>query len=336
MGYGEGPLDFTMAFVDELSITAKAGCGGDGVVRWLHLKGKEFSGPAGGNGGDGGDIYIHAVRDIAALARYTGVKHFEAESGKSGEGNGRYGKRGDDTVIDLPVGSVVVNKQTKEVYDLSTEGMRAMILKGGRGGLGNEHFKSSTNRTPMEATLGTEGEEGDFYIELRLVADGGLIGLPNAGKSSLLNALTGTTKAKVGSYAFTTLEPSLGALYEFVLADIPGLIEGASGGKGLGYQFLRHIARTRILFHCVSLEEDDILARYQIVREELRKHSPELMDKEEIVILTKTDARDAKDVQRLTEEAREHIGAPLLTVSILDDAAVKALRDEIVSRLRRG
>lgn len=323
-----------MAFVDELTITAKAGNGGDGVVRWLHLKGKEFSGPAGGNGGDGGDVYVRAVRDISALSRYTGVKHFAAQNGGTGMSNSKYGKRGDDTVIEVPVGSVVVNTRTRETYDLPEEGMQVMALKGGRGGLGNEHFKSSTNRVPQQSTRGTEGEEGEFRIELRLVADAGLIGLPNAGKSSLLNALTERTRAKVGSYAFTTLEPSLGTLYEFVLADIPGLIEGASLGKGLGHKFLRHIARTKMLLHCISVEEDDVLARYRIVRDELLRYSPALSEKEEAVILTKTDTRGSAEVERLRTELEKNTGAAVLAVSVLDDEALKRLRDELVSRLR--
>ncbi|HYF12890.1 MAG TPA: GTPase ObgE, partial [Candidatus Paceibacterota bacterium] len=257
-----------MSFVDEMTIIARAGRGGDGVVRWLHLKGKEYSGPAGGNGGDGGDIHIRGVRDINLLSRYRGEKRFEAEDGKPGEGAGRNGHRGKDFIIDLPVGSVVRNLNTGEVHELLKEGDQKLVLKGGRGGAGNAVFKSSVNRTPKESTGGAEGEEAQLHIELRLIADAGLMGLPNAGKTSLLNTLTGA-KAKVGSYAFTTLDPNLGMLYGYIIADIPGLIEGASGGKGLGFKFLRHIARTKLLVHCVSLESEDPIADYKVVRDEI-------------------------------------------------------------------
>ena len=257
-----------MAFVDELQLSARAGNGGNGVVRWLHLKGKEFSGPAGGNGGDGGDVYIRAVRDLNLLARYRGEKKFEAGDGLPGESSNRNGRHGDDLTIDLPAGSLVCNADTGEVYDLTVEGQTQLVLKGGRGGAGNAVFKSSVNRTPQEATPGQAGEAADFTVELRLIADAGLIGLPNAGKTSLLNALT-SAAGKVAPYAFTTLDPNLGALVRICPADIPGLIEGASAGKGLGFQFLRHIARTRLLVHCVSLESPDPFADYQTVRKEI-------------------------------------------------------------------
>ena len=323
-----------MAFIDELTITAGAGRGGNGVVRWLHLKGKELSGPAGGNGGRGGDVFVSAVRNVNILSKYTGIKHFEAKNGDPGEGRGRHGKDGGDIVIDLPLGSIVSNLTTRERYDLLAEGKRVMILKGGRGGLGNQYFKSSVNRSPKESTPGTEGEEGTFHIELRLIADAGLIGLPNAGKSSLLNALT-HARAKIGAYAFTTLDPNLGALYEFVLADIPGLIEGASEGKGLGHKFLKHIARTKMLLHCVSLESDDLLGRYFVVRSELEKWSPELTHKEELVILTKKDVLGEREVKKALALFRDK-DIDAVATSVLDDEAVNALQNEIISRLRGG
>ncbi|MDR3558405.1 MAG: Obg family GTPase CgtA [Candidatus Pacebacteria bacterium] len=243
-----------MAFVDEMKFHAHAGRGGVGVVRWLHEYSKEWSGASGGNGGRGGDIRVKAVRDLGILARYRNTKEFNAEKGGDGMKNSRHGKNGDTLVIDLPIGSIVTDHRTGYTFQLLEEGETVRILKGGSGGLGNEYFKSSTNITPMQSTDGYDGEEGDFTVELELVADAGFIGLPNAGKSSLLNVLT-NADAKVGNYAFTTLEPNLGALYNFVLADIPGLIEGASEGKGLGHQFLRHVRRTKILFHLISLED---------------------------------------------------------------------------------
>jgi len=243
-----------MAFIDEMEFHARAGRGGVGVVRWRHEFSKEFSGASGGNGGRGGDVRVRAVRDLGILARYRNTKEFDAEKGEDGMKDSRHGKNGDDLVIDLPIGSIIVDHRTGHTFQLLEEGENVRILKGGSGGLGNEYFKSSTNTTPMQSTNGYDGEEGDFSVELELVADAGFIGLPNAGKSSLLNVLT-NADAKVGNYAFTTLEPNLGALYNFVLADIPGLIEGASEGRGLGHKFLRHVRRTKILFHLISLEE---------------------------------------------------------------------------------
>lgn len=321
-----------MKFVDELTIRARAGNGGNGVVRWLHLKGKEFSGPAGGNGGNGGDVYIRGVRDVNLLARYRGEKLFAAQRGNDGESSGKDGKQGSDLTIDLPVGSLVTNKETGEKYELLKEGQTNMLLKGGRGGAGNKVFKSSVNRSPTQSTLGVRGEEATVLIELRLIADIGLVGLPNAGKSTLLNALTGA-RAKTASYAFTTLDPNLGVLHGAVIADIPGLIEGASTGKGLGSKFLRHIARTRLVAHCVSLESSEPMADYKTVRAELEAFEGGVLAKKpEIIVLTKSDTRESSYISAVEKtfikkrESRENV----VVVSALDDTSIKKLQDRIL------
>lgn len=331
-----------MAFIDELTLHLKAGNGGHGVVRWRAEKGRPKAGAAGGNAGKGGDVYVRAIRDIGVLARYKNEKLFEAERGADGMKKSMDGRDGDDLWLEMPVGSVITNLTTKDKYQLLKDGEEVLLLKGGRGGFGNEHFKSSTNVTPLQQTDGKDGEEADFHIEVQLIVDAGFVGFPNAGKSSLLNALT-NAKAKVASYQFTTLEPNLGDFYGFILADIPGLIEGASEGKGLGTKFLRHIQRTKLIFHCISLENEDITAAYKTIRAELEAHSPELAQKREIIILTKTDVVDEKTLAAQVKKAKKFLpkGSPkgtpapeVLTVTICDDASVKALADSLVKILR--
>lgn len=321
-----------MAFVDEIDFHIKAGKGGDGAVRWIHEKGKEYMGPGGGNGGKGGDVYVEAVRDIGILSTYRNLKEFNAENGGNGGNNVMYGKNGDDLTIKLPIGSFVYNRDTEQGFDLMKEGERVLILKGGRYGLGNEHFKASTNVRPLQFTNGRPGEEGDFHIELKLVVDAGFVGFPNAGKSSLLNVLT-NAKSKVASYQFTTLEPSLGEMHKFILADIPGLIEGASDGKGLGDKFLRHISRTKMVLHCISLENDDLTAAYKIIRRELEAYSEALASKREILILTKTDLVDDETLKAKMKEAQK-LNKDLFVVSIANDEQIKALKDDLVKMLR--
>lgn len=321
-----------MAFIDEVEFHVKAGRGGAGVVRWLHEKGKEFMGPAGGNGGKGGDVYVEAVRDISILVNYRNTKVIEAENGGDGGKKSMDGKNGDDLIIKLPIGSVVYNKDTQQSFELLKEGERVLILKGGRYGLGNEHFKASTNQRPEQTTEGRNGEEADFHVVLKLVVDAGFVGFPNAGKSSLLNALT-NAKSKVAAYQFTTLEPSLGDMHKFILADIPGLIEGASDGKGLGDKFLRHIARTKMILHCISLENEDITTAYKTIRKELENYSEELGTKREILILTKTDLVDEKTLKAKIKEAKK-LNPDIFCVSVLNDEQVKELKDNLVKILR--
>lgn len=319
-------------FIDELTIHFRAGRGGDGVVRWLHEKGKDHGGPAGGNGGKGGDVYALAVADIGILSAYRNVKEFEASRGEDGSKNLKQGGAGQDIEVKLPVGSRLTNLETGYSIELLKEGERPVLLRGGRGGLGNDHFKSSTNIRPKEYTPGVDGEEADFKIELLLVVDVGIIGLPNAGKSSLLNAIT-SAHSKVGNFPFTTLEPALGDLYGLILADIPGLIEGASGGKGLGHKFLRHIERTKALVHCVSGESLNPVEDYNIVRKELELYNKGMLGKSEVVVLTKTDMISASEKEEKMNLLRT-VSPEVLSVSVLDDKAIKAFSDFLTKKFK--
>lgn len=323
-----------MALVDEIILHLKAGAGGSGIVSWLHEKGKEFMGPAGGDGGKGGDVYLKAVRDISRLTSYRYGNLFAAGRAGDGQRKSRHGKNGEDIELEIPVGSVVTNTITGRTYEFLKEGERVMVLRGGKGGFGNEHFKSSRNVRPLQRTPGKPGEEATFHVELRLIADAGLIGFPNAGKSSLLNELT-AAHAKVGSYAFTTLEPNLGSFRGFIIADIPGLIEGAGEGKGLGTKFLRHIARTRILLHCISLEEKNLLKAYATVRRELMGHSEELKEKKEVVVLTKADTKDTKDIKKAIAALKKK-NKNILVVSIIDDVLLKVFKEKLLKILQKA
>ncbi|MDE2041273.1 MAG: GTPase ObgE [Patescibacteria group bacterium] len=323
-----------MALIDEITFEARAGDGGAGVVRWRHEKNKEFAGAAGGNGGQGGDVYVRAVRDVNVLARHKSVKIFRAGRGADGANWSRQGKAGDDCTIDLPIGSIIRNLSTGRTIELLEEGQVSKILHGGSGGLGNEYFKASTNVKPEQSTGGQAGEQAMFEVELDLIADAGLVGLPNAGKSTLLNALT-NARAKVGAYAFTTLDPHLGAIHGYILADLPGLIEGAAEGKGLGTKFLRHVKRTRMLVHVISLEHERMMEAYRTIRDELTKFDPALALKDELIVLSKADLVDDARLARARQEL-EKTGRTVIEVSVLDDASTKRLADELLRRLAVG
>lgn len=334
-----------MAFIDEMTIEASAGRGGDGVVRWRQEKFVPKGGPAGGDGGRGGDFFVLGVRDVHILSKYKARKKFTAGRGEDGGNKSLHGKNGEDFVLELPLGSIITNNETEEKWMLAEEGQKILLLRGGYGGFGNEHFKSSTNTTPREWRPGQDGEKGNFKIELELFADIGLIGLPNAGKSSLLNALTNAV-AKVGDYAFTTLDPNLGDFYGYIIADIPGLIEGANIGKGLGVKFLRHIKRTKMLAHLVSLENlikgaGGMTKVYKEIRKELKLYDKNmnlqkegLFSKEEIIILTKTDTADPKVVTKKIKEF-EKLGKKVFTISLFDDKMVKKLQDNFLKLLQK-
>lgn len=306
--------------VDEVTITLKAGHGGPGKVSFYPgMK----SGPDGGNGGKGADIYVEATSDLTVLKRYLNKKVIEATNGKAGMNNRKFGRDGEDVVLYMPVGAVLYQKGTDRVIELTYPGEKVLVCRGGYGGKGNFEFKSSTNTTPEYAQPGLPGEEKHFKIILKLIADYGLIGFPNAGKSSLLNELT-AANAKIGAYPFTTLEANLGVLNDKILADIPGLIEGASQGKGLGHKFLRHIEKTKKLLHCIPADSEDIENSYKTIRSELGQYNAELLDKEEIILVTKVDTVDIKRKKEV-EKVVKKLNKNYLFVSIYDYDSIKQL-----------
>lgn len=322
-------------FIDEVTLHLKAGKGGDGVVRWRHEKGKDSGGPSGGNGGKGGDIIALATRDIGALLSYRNIKNFEAPPGGDGFKDTKQGGEGKDIILNFPIGSKITNEETGYSVELLNDGEQVILLKGGRGGLGNDHFKSSINVAPKESTDGALGEEADFKVELLLVVDLGLIGLPNAGKSSLLNSLT-RARSKVGDFPFTTIEPSLGNLYGLILADIPGLIEGAAEGRGLGHKFLRHIRRTKALIHCISAEVEDPLEAYKIVRKELELYNKEILSKPEVILLTKVDLLTDKEIKERLSVLKKasKTAASVAAVSIIDEKLLNELSDNLTQNFK--
>lgn len=312
---------------DDITITVKAGNGGDGKVSLKRNAQTAKGGPDGGNGGDGGNVYVQGVNDITALDQFRYKKVLTAESGIPGGRNNLYGRRGEDLTLYFPLGTTITdeNNASIEINDTTT---RILIAKGGGGGRGNNEFKSALNQTPRYAEKGERGVEKILHLSLRLIADIGLIGLPNAGKSSLLQVLT-NAKPKIGNYPFTTLEPNLGVFSienkNLVLADIPGLIEGASTGKGLGITFLKHIEKTKLLLHCIDSASDNILADFETVREEFKKYSTSLLEKQTIILLTKTDLISKEEVYK-KKKLFSSKKLKTLCVSIYDESSLEELK----------
>jgi len=311
---------------DEVKIKIIAGRGGNGVVAFNKIK--MALGPTGGRGGNGGDIYFEGISNLSALNKYKHKREYWAENGKNGKSDNSTGVNGEDMILTVPIGTVAHNLDTGQDLEITKVGQKILAAKGGIGGRGNFSFRSSRNTSPEEYEEGEPSQEFNFILELRLIADIGFIGLPNAGKSSLLNELT-KADVKVADYPFTTLEPNLGVLDGIIIADIPGLIEGASKGKGLGIKFLKHIQRTKVLVHCISLESGSILKDYRAIRKELKSYSNELDEKKEIILLTKTDLVKKGQIEQKAKKIAK-INPDILTVSIHDWDSLENLKKILI------
>ncbi len=331
-----------MRFIDEVSITVTAGNGGHGCVSFRREKYIPKGGPDGGDGGNGGDVYLQATKDLNTLVHFRGKKNYRAENGQCGAGRQRHGKYGEDLIIKVPMGTIVRDHHTQEVIaDLAQDGEKILIAQGGRGGLGNYNFKSSTNQTPRYAQDGKEGEVKEIDLELKLIADIALIGMPNAGKSTFISVIS-EAKPKIADYPFTTLEPNLGVVVlgeeSFVVADIPGLIEDAASGKGLGIQFLKHIERTKSFVHLIDvswcLDEFEAFEQYIIVHNELEKYNPELLNKREIICLTKIDAMTEEEVEKFKNFFEEQLDKRVLPLSSVAGTNIEKLKSLMLKSIK--
>jgi GTP-binding protein len=327
-----------MKFLDQAKIYIRSGNGGGGAVSFRREKFIPFGGPDGGDGGKGGDVWIEAADGINTLIDYRYQQHHKAATGGHGMGKSRHGADGQDIVLRVPTGTQVLDEDKETlIADLSDAGMRVLLARGGNGGFGNERFKSSVNQAPRHANPGQEGEERTLWLRLKLIADAGLVGLPNAGKSTFLRAVSAATP-KVADYPFTTLHPHLGVVSlgegaRFVMADLPGLIEGAAEGAGLGTRFLGHAERCVALVHLVDITQDDPVGAYRTVRHELESYGEELAEKPEIVALSKTDALPAEDAEFIRDEFAREIGKETRLVSGVSGSGVRELVNEIAAML---
>jgi len=321
---------------DDVKITVQAGNGGRGLVTFSNTKGEK--GPTGGNGGNGGNVFLEGVADLGALRQFRFKKDYEAENGEIGKSGLHDGANAEDLTLFVPVGTVCHNVTPRGVkghtgspkkIEITKIGQRELIANGGRGGKGNWYFRSSINTTPKQFQQGKPGEYFEIRLELKMIADVGFIGLPNVGKSSFLNELT-NANSKVANYPFTTLEPNLGVYYDLILADIPGLIEGASAGKGLGIKFLRHIERTRVLFHFVAADSLDPIKDYESVKTELEAYDKSLTEKPEYVFLSKSDTVDEKTIEKIRKKFTK-IGKDIIPTSIIKPESIESVKNVLNS-----
>ena len=322
-----------MKFLDQAKIYVKAGDGGSGSASFRREKFIEFGGPDGGDGGKGGSIIFTADKNLNTLIDFRYRQHFKGEKGQDGKGKNKTGSSADSLVLKIPAGTQVFEEDKKTLFmDITKPKQKVEILHGGKGGLGNSHFKGSRNQAPKFAQSGSLGEGKWIWLRLKLIADAGLVGLPNAGKSTLLSTLT-KAKPKIASYPFTTLNPNLGVIrfrdVEFVLADVPGLIEGAHKGIGLGHTFLSHVERCTSLIHLVDSTENYICANYHTIRKELKKYGFNLVNKDEIVVLTKTDLIQGKELKNKLHDLERSSGKKVLAISSSNRVGLKSLSREI-------
>ncbi len=330
-----------MHFLDSAKIFIRSGGGGIGAVSFRREKYVEYGGPDGGNGGKGGDIIFEAVPGLNTLIDFRYTQHFKAERGHGGSGANCTGGGGDDLLIKVPVGTQILADDDERtlIADLTTEGQVLTLLRGGDGGRGNASYKSSTNRAPRQHGMGWPGDEMWVWLRLKLLADAGLVGLPNAGKSTFINAVT-NAQAKVGAYAFTTTRPQLGVVRhkgnEFVVADIPGLIEGAADGAGIGDRFLGHIERCRVLLHLVDANDEDVATSYRIVRDELEAYGAGLTEKPIVVALNKIDTLDDELIAALSAELEEESGHPVIPLSGASGVGVDWALDKLLEAIGPG
>lgn len=315
-----------MKFLDQAKVFLKSGDGGPGCVSFRREAFIEYGGPDGGDGGRGGAVVLECVDGLNTLIDYRYQQHFKADSGRPGSGGNRSGAKGGDSVLRLPVGTQILDDDREHVIaDLTKVGERIVLMKGGDGGFGNAHYKTSTNQAPRKSLPGWPGEEMWVWLRLKLIADAGLVGLPNAGKSTFLSSVT-RARPKIADYPFTTLHPGLGVATvgkdEFVIADIPGLIEGASEGAGLGHRFLGHVERCAVLLHLVDATQNDPAAAYRTVRQELEEYGGGLSDKQEIIALSKIDSVPEEDIPVLIDMVQEEIGREVITISAISGAGL--------------
>ena len=320
-----------MKFIDEAKVYIKSGDGGDGCLSFRREKYIEYGGPDGGNGGRGGNIYVQGVKGLNTLVDFRFQKHFRAKKGVHGAGRKRNGAAGKDIILKLPIGTQIYEED--ELVEDIVDNKKILLFSGGKGGLGNTNFKSSTNRAPRKITLGEKGYEADVLFKLKLIADTGLVGLPNAGKSSFMRKLT-AAKTKVGDYPFTTIVPRLGVMRqgdrEKIIADIPGLIEGAHEGTGLGFQFLRHIERCTSIVHILDISEEKVLDNYKTIRNELKSYNIELDNKIEVVVLNKSDLLELSMIKKIVKGLKKEIKKDIFVISTITNDGIEDLKQIIL------
>ena len=324
-----------MKFLDQVKIYIKAGNGGDGSPSFRREKFIEFGGPDGGDGGKGGSVILKAEQNLNTLIDFRYQQHHKAKRGENGAGQNRTGKSGEDLILKVPLGTQVFEEDNKTlIYDFTKISEEFIAAAGGKGGLGNTRFKSSTNRAPRKFTKGTQGEEFTIWLQLKTIADIGIIGLPNAGKSSLLASVT-NANPKIANYQFTTLNPNLGvASYdnkEITIADIPGLVEGAHKGTGLGIQFLKHIERCKSLLHLIDITSEDLKKSYQQVKNELKKYSNKLIKKKELIVLNKIDLIDEKEVIHIIKDFKKNTKSEVIAVSTFNKSSVSKIKSKLLN-----